>query len=107
MYQLTHAGRHVSKTVGYWWRRIAPAAVLLVLACPWSPARANCLENPDPEIHQLQEHVSIDATKSQKQAQSLLPASSGSASRTAALYALEAQAYRIHVFDADTRAMTA
>jgi len=107
MYQLTHAGRHVSKTVEYWWRRIAPAAVLLVFACPWSPARANCLENPDPEIHQLQEQVSIDATKAQKQAQSLLPAAAHNASRTAALYAVEAQAYGILELDADARAMAA
>ncbi len=110
MFKFRHAGRHASKAVGLWWW----PCVLLASAWLPTPAWSSCLDNPDPDIHQLQQLVAEDATKALKQARSLLaalrrapPSDSSRASRTAALYAVEAEAYSILELDADARAVAA
>jgi diguanylate cyclase (GGDEF)-like protein len=89
----------------------------VLLASPWLPAAAmaGCLDNPDPDIHQLQALVAADASKALKEAQSLLdtlqraplPDSSHNATRTAALYVVQAQAYGILELDANARTIAA
>lgn len=109
MYYLRHAGRHApTRAILWWWPLVLPAAAVLLLS---SGAWASCLDNPDPKIHQLQEMVSQDASKALAQAKGQLravqrepSAASRNASRTAALYGVEARAYAMLEFDADSRA---
>jgi diguanylate cyclase (GGDEF)-like protein len=90
---------------------------LLLFAAAWLPATASatCLADADPEIHRLQDLIGQDATQALKQAQSaldsaqqdLLPHPSHSALRTAtriaALYAVEAEAYDMLELDVQAR----
>ena len=107
MYEFRHAGRHASRAVRFWrW----PS---MLLAAAWLPfaAGASCLENPDPELHRLQDLVSEDGTKALRQAQSELDAlqrgplrdARANASRRAALYAIQAHAYGILELDGKAR----
>ena len=85
----------------------------MLLAAAWLPfaAGASCLENPDPELHRLQDLVSEDGTKALRQAQSELDALQrgpprdlhADASRKAALFAILAQAYGILELDGKAR----
>ncbi len=85
----------------------------MLLAAAWLPfaAGASCLENPDPELHRLQELVSEDGTKALRQARSQLDVLQhgplrdlrGNASRRAALFAIQAQAYGILELDGKAR----
>jgi diguanylate cyclase (GGDEF)-like protein len=89
----------------------------LLLAAAWLPAAASatCLADPDPEIHRLQDLIGQDATQALKQAQSALesaqhdslsdpsPSALRTATRIAALYAVEAEAYDILELDAQAR----
>jgi diguanylate cyclase (GGDEF)-like protein len=86
---------------------VLAAAVLLLSPHAW----ATCLDNPDPKIHRLQEMVAEDASKALRQARNQLKSPSRETStvaqktsRTAALYAVEARAYSMLEFDADSRA---
>ncbi len=107
MYQIRHAGRHASKAARFWWW---PSALL---AASWLPlaAGASCLENPDPELHRLQDLVSVDGTRALKQTRIQLDALQraplrdlpSAASRKAALYAIQAQAYGILELDSKAR----
>jgi diguanylate cyclase (GGDEF)-like protein len=111
MYMSRHAGRHASKTSRLWWW---PS---LLLAAAWLPAAASatCLADSDPEIHRLQDLIGQDATQALKQAQSALesaqrdslsdpsPSALRAATRIAALYAVEAEAYDILELDAQAR----
>jgi diguanylate cyclase (GGDEF)-like protein len=89
----------------------------LLLAAAWLPAAvsATCLADSDPEIHRLQDLIGQDATQALKQAQSALESaqhdslsdpSQGAlrtATRIAALYAVEAEAYDILELNAQAR----
>ena len=85
----------------------------MLLAAAWLPfaAGASCIENPDPELHRLQELVSEDGTKALRQARSQLDVLQhgplrdlpGNASRRAALFAIQAQAYGILELDGKAR----
>jgi diguanylate cyclase (GGDEF)-like protein len=89
----------------------------LLLAAAWLPAAASatCLADSDPEIHRLQDLIGQDATQALKQAQSALesaqhdslsdpsPSALRTATRIAALYAVEAEAYDILELDAQAR----
>jgi diguanylate cyclase (GGDEF)-like protein len=89
----------------------------LLLAAAWLPAAssATCLADSDPEIHRLQDLIGQDATQALKQAQSALesaqhdsladPSHSAlrTATRIAALYAVEAEAYDILELDGQAR----
>jgi diguanylate cyclase (GGDEF)-like protein len=111
MHMSRHAGRHASKTSRLWWW---PS---LLLAAAWLPAAvsATCLADSDPEIHRLQDLIGQDATQALKQAQSALESaqhdslsdpSQGAlrtATRIAALYAVEAEAYDILELNAQAR----
>src|SRR5580698_4211103 len=111
MYMSRYAGRHASKTSRLWWW---PS---LLLAAAWLPAAASatCLADPDPEIHRLQDLIGQDATQALKQAQSALesaqhdslsdpsPSALRTATRIAALYAVEAEAYDILELNAPAR----
>jgi diguanylate cyclase (GGDEF)-like protein len=108
MYYSRHAGRHAFLWAKLWWWPF----VLLASAWPSPGVRANCLENPDPEIHRLQDMVDEDATKALRQAKSLLltlqrESSKNNASRIAALYGIQAHAYGILELDAEARAVAA
>ena len=108
MYYSRHAGRHAFLWAKLWWWPF----VLLASAWPSPAVRANCLENPDPEIHRLQDMVGEDATKALRQAKSLLltlqrEASKGNASRIAALYGVQSHAFGILELDAEARAAAA
>ena len=111
MYKFRHAGRDASKPAGLWWW----PWVLLASAWLPLPAWSSCLDNPDPEIHQLQELIGEDAGKVLKQTRTLLAALrrapvadlSHNASRIAAVYAVEAEAYGILELDADARGSAA
>jgi diguanylate cyclase (GGDEF)-like protein len=106
-----HAGRHASISARlWWWPRLLLAAAFLPIF-----ASASCLPDADPDIVRLQELISKDATKALRQAQGMLDALqreslSGSssdalhaASRIAALYAVEAEAYGMLELDANAR----
>jgi diguanylate cyclase (GGDEF)-like protein len=89
----------------------------LLLAAAWLPAAASatCLADSDPEIHRLQDLNGQDATQALKQAQSALesaqhdslsdpsPSALRTATRIAALYAVEAEAYDILELNAQAR----
>jgi len=85
----------------------------MLLAAAWLPfaAGAGCIENPDPELHRLQELVSEVGTKALRQARSQLDVLQhgplrdlpGNASRRAALFAIQAQAYGILELDGKAR----
>ncbi|MGA2341680.1 MAG: diguanylate cyclase [Steroidobacteraceae bacterium] len=106
-----HAGRHASKTSRLWWW---PS---LLLAAAWLPgaASATCLADSDPEIHRLQDLIGQDATEALNQAKSALESAQRdslsdlshsplrAATRIAALYAVEAEAYDILELDAQAR----
>jgi len=89
--------------------------LLLGWVCIAPTARASCLDSLDPDIHQLQQLIPQDASKALNQAQALmnalkrepLPDGARNTARTAALYAIEAQAYGILELDADARASAA
>ncbi|HLN49698.1 MAG TPA: GGDEF domain-containing protein [Steroidobacteraceae bacterium] len=89
--------------------------LLLGEVCIAPAARASCLDSLDPDIHQLQQLITQDATKALNQAQALLvdlqrePLSdvTRNTARTAALYAIQAQAYGTLELDADARASAA
>jgi diguanylate cyclase (GGDEF)-like protein len=70
-------------------------------------AAASCLQNPDPEIHNLQDRVNENATDALNQAKLLLEGSANNVSRAAALYAIEAEAYAILELDIEARAAAA
>src|ERR1700730_5468479 len=103
MHNSRHAGRHASTGAKLWWWPL----VLLASAWPPSGAWASCMENPDAQIRQLQQMVAEDANKALKQAKNLLSSLqraplkdiSHTASRTAALYAVQAEAYAILELD--------
>jgi diguanylate cyclase (GGDEF)-like protein len=110
MYMSRHAGRHASKTARQWWWP------WVLLAAAWLPtgASASCLADADPAVHRLQDLIAQDATQALKQAQGRLeslqrePAGTAqdplrTASRIAALYAVNAEAYGILELDADAR----
>jgi diguanylate cyclase (GGDEF)-like protein len=111
MYMSRRAGRHASKTSRPWW------GPLLLLAA-WLPAvaSATCLADSDAQIHRLQELIGQAPAQALKQAQSALesaqhdspsdPSDSAlrAATRIAALYAVEAEAYDILELDAQARA---
>jgi diguanylate cyclase (GGDEF)-like protein len=90
-------------------------AALLIAAWLPSWSAASCLANPDPEILRLQQLIEEDASKALSQAQSLraslqhAPArdAAASASRIAALYSVEAQAYGMLELDSEARASAA
>ncbi len=98
-------------------RRLPPLPVLVLFGLAWiaPQARASCLDSLDPDIHHLQELINQDATKALNQAQALMsdlkrePLSDATrnTARTAALYAIEAQAYGILELDADARTSAA
>jgi diguanylate cyclase (GGDEF)-like protein len=91
----------------------------LLLAAAWLPAAASatCLADSDPEIHRLQQLIGQDATQALAQAQSALesaqhdalsdpsPSALRAATRSAAIYAVEAEAYDI--LELNARARTA
>ena len=89
--------------------------LLLSWVCIAPTARSSCLDSLDPDIHQLQQLIAQDATQALNQAQALmnalkrepLPDGARNTARTAALYAIEAQAYGILELDADARASAA
>ncbi|MGO9036443.1 MAG: diguanylate cyclase [Steroidobacteraceae bacterium] len=98
-------------------RRLPLLPVLVLLGWAWiaPQARASCLDSLDPDIHHLQELINQDATKALNQAQALMsdlkrePLSDATrnTARTAALYAIEAEASGILELDADARASAA
>ena len=98
-------------------RRLSLLPVVALLGWVWiaPAARASCLDSLDPDIHQLQQLIVQDASKALNQAQALMNAlkleplsdATRSTARTAALYAIEAQAYGILELDADARASAA
>src|ERR1700677_3750587 len=106
-----HAARHASISARHWWWP------WLLLAGAFLPifASASCLPDADADILKLQELISKDATKAVRQAQGMLDtlqreSVSGSssdalhtASRIAALYAVEAEAYGALELDANAR----
>jgi diguanylate cyclase (GGDEF)-like protein len=89
--------------------------LLLAAASLPAAASATCLADSDPEIHRLQDLIGQDATQALKQAQSALesaqhdslsdPSQSAlrTATRIAALYAVEAEAYDILELNAQAR----
>jgi diguanylate cyclase (GGDEF)-like protein len=107
----SHAGGHASKSVSLWWWP------WLLLAAAFLPffASASCLPDADADILRLQKLISKDAAQAVRQAQDMLdtlqrePRSGSSsdalhtASRIAALYAVEAEAYGILELDANAR----
>jgi diguanylate cyclase (GGDEF)-like protein len=106
-----HAGRHASISARLrWWPGLLLAAAFWPIF-----ASASCLPDADADIVRLQALISVDATKAVRQAQSLLDALqreslSGSsadalhtASRIAALYAVEAEAYSVLELDVNAR----
>ena len=108
MHMLRHSGRRASTRAALWqW----PLALLLAAACPLAPALASCFDNPDPDIHRLQALVPADATKAVRETQDLLKAikaappldADRAARRSAALYAVQAEAYGILELDEDAR----
>src|ERR1022692_5031499 len=98
-------------------RRLSLLPVVALLGWVWiaPAARASCLDSLDPDIHQLQQLIVQDASKALNQAQALMNAlkleplsdATHNTARTAALYAIEAQAYGILELDADSRASAA
>src|ERR1700690_3072685 len=92
-------------------RRLSLLPLLALLGWVWiaPTARASCLDSLDPDIRQLQQLISQDATKALNQAQSLMSAlqreplsdATRNTARIAALYAIEAQAYGILELDPD------
>jgi len=108
MYTFRHLVRHASTGAALWMR---PLLLLLGAAYPFAPAFASCIENPDRDMHRLQMMVAEDATKALKQTQSLLRTLKHAplrdptlnASRKAALYAVQAEAYGILELDTDAR----
>jgi diguanylate cyclase (GGDEF)-like protein len=106
-----HAGRHASISARHWWWP------WLLLAGAFLPifASASCLPDADADILKLQNLIAKDANKAVRQAQSMLDAQqresqSGTssdalrtASRIAALYAVQAEAYNILELDANAR----
>ncbi|MGC1388844.1 MAG: GGDEF domain-containing protein [Steroidobacteraceae bacterium] len=98
-------------------RRLPLLPVLVLSGWAWiaPQARASCLDSLDPDIHHLQELINQDATKALNQAQALMsdlkrePLSDATrnTARTAALYAIEAEASGILELDADARASAA
>jgi diguanylate cyclase (GGDEF)-like protein len=98
-------------------RRLSLLPVLALLGWVWiaPAARASCLDSLDPDIHQLQQMIVQDATKALNHAQALLTAlqreplsdATSNTARTAALYAVQAQAYGMLELDADARASAA
>ena len=112
MHKLWHAGRHASITVRL---RGWPGALLAAAFLP-AFASASCLPDADTDILRLQQLISKDATKAVQQAQTLLdslqrePQSGASsdplrtASRIAALYGVQAEAYGVLELDANARA---
>ena len=94
---------------------LLPVLTLLGWASTAPAARASCLDSLSPDIHQLQQLIAQDATKALNQTQALLGAlqrepladATLNTARTAALYAVEAQAYGILELDADARASAA
>jgi len=106
-----HAGRHasISARLGWWpW---------LLLAGAFLPffASASCLPDADADIVRLQGLISKDATTAMRQAQGMLDTLRRQslrgnsaddlpiASRIAALYAVQAEAYSVLELDADAR----
>ncbi len=109
MYYSRHAGRHAFIWAKLWWWPFA------LLASAWVPSGvwASCLDNPDPEIHRLQEMVDEDATKALKQTKALLASlkhekfTDSNALRIAALYGIQAHAYGILELDVEARTIAA
>ena len=105
------AGRHASISARHWWWP------WLLLAAAFLPmfAAASCLPDADADILKLQNLISRDANKAVRQAQTMLEtlqreSQSGTssdalhaASRIAALYAVQAEAYNILELDANAR----
>jgi diguanylate cyclase (GGDEF)-like protein len=97
------------------WLSLLPVLVLLGWMWVAPAARASCLDSLDPDIYQLQQLITQDATKALNQAQALLntlqrePLADAAlnTARTAALYAVQAQAYGILELDANARASAA
>ncbi len=111
MRTLWHAGRHAPMAARLWWW---PWALLVAAFLPLF-ASASCLPDADPDILRLQQLVSKDAHKAVRQAQIMLDslqreAQSGpdnalrTASRIAALYGVQAEAYGVLELDANARA---
>jgi diguanylate cyclase (GGDEF)-like protein len=106
-----HAGRHASISVRLWWW---PWLLLAVAFLPIF-ASASCLPDADAEIARLQALIAKDATKAVREAQGMLDrlqreSTSGTpsdalhiASRIAALYAVQAEAYGVLELDAQAR----
>lgn len=106
-----HVGRHASISVGLWWWP------WLLLAAAFFPifASASCLPDADGDIVRLQDLISKDANKALRQAQAMLDtlqreslagspsAALHTASRIAALYAVQAEAYDILELAANAR----
>lgn len=104
-------GRHASMMARLWWR---PWALLVVAFLP-ALASASCLPDADADILRLQQLISKDANKAVREAQSLLDSlqresqSAGSrdplhaASRIAALYGVQAEAYGLLELGANAR----
>ncbi|HTV97803.1 MAG TPA: diguanylate cyclase [Steroidobacteraceae bacterium] len=112
MLKLWHVGRHASNMAKLsWWPSLLLAAALLS-----APASASCIADADPDVLKLQQLISIDAGRALRQAQSVLdglqrePRSGAgqddlrAASRIAALYAVQAEAYSVLELDANARA---
>ncbi len=111
MHTLWHVGRHAPMTARLWW---CPWALLVAAFLPLF-ASASCLPDADADILRLQQLVSKDAHKAARQAQVTLDtlqrdSQSGpdnalrTASRIAALYGVQAEAYGVLELDANARA---
>jgi diguanylate cyclase (GGDEF)-like protein len=106
-----HAGRHASISARLWWW---PRLLLTVAFFPVF-ASASCLPDADAGVVRLQQLIAKDATKAVREAQGALDAlqreSTGgsssdalhAASRIAALYAVQAEAYAVLELDAKAR----
>ena len=106
-----HAGRHASISARHWWWPWLLLAAAFLPIC----ASASCLPDTDADILKLQSLISKDANKAVRQTQSLLdvlqreprsgipPDALRSASRIAALYAVQAEAYNMLELDENAR----
>ena len=108
MYTFRHLGRRPPAGVAPWQWLLA---LLLAAAWPFASSQASCVENPDPEIHRLQVLTAENGAKAVKEAQAMLdelkttplPDPLKNASRIAALYAVQAEAYEILEMDEEAR----